>query len=367
VPQSPDPFPEALIPSVIEALTEDIGSSHPLAVRFRNQHSNDIAEVDFDDGRTLMVKRGRHAWARQRFAAARRAADLLRDQAQVVAPTPLSLPDGLDERPLEVYWRIPLCTLRELWPVVPPEARPAVMRSWGQLVRRIHRVSLSGYGPLGESAHEALRLGAFLQADLGERLLPAVRWAWPRGVGVIERLLALTAAVEEEVGEGRSTLVHNDLHMENVLCEVAGGTVRCVGVLDLEAAFAGPPEADLAHSEVLHGPLFFNALPGAWFEHLCEGYRQPLNAAVAGFFRVFHLVNLGFYAAFIGHRGHADDVARAAYEALKPLEDLFATRARRSVPMLGDHATPAADFPRQRPGVSALAPLPPSSGTTLAE
>ncbi len=341
VQHNPGLFPDRLILSLLEALAEETDGTRACDIRFRDQHSNDVAEIRFEDGRTLMAKRGRQPWAAARFATARRAAELLRRGTQVVAPRPLEVPSDLDERPLEVYWRIPLSTLKEVWPQIPAEERPRVMRSWGRVIQRLHEIELAGYGTLEQAACEQSSLGQFLEADLRERLLPAVRWEWPEAVGVIERLLAAVAAVEEEVGERRSTLLHNDLHMDNVLCEVEGESVRCVGVLDLEAAFAGPAEADLAHTQVLHGPLFFNGLPDPWFAHLCEGYGNPLNPVVMAFFRAYHLVNLGFYSAFTGHRDHAGDVAAAAYREVDGFDRLRSGGAAAGVRVFGIHLSAA--------------------------
>ena len=122
--------------------------------------------------------------------------------------------------------------------------------------------------------------------------------------------------------EEEGTLIHGDLHAGNVLCETEGERIRCVGLLDLETAFAGPPEADLANAEVLHGPLFTQPLPEPWFEHLRAGYGDSLDPLVLAFFRIYHLANMGFYSAFIGDAWHAETVARGAqleWEALQTM------------------------------------------------
>jgi aminoglycoside phosphotransferase (APT) family kinase protein len=107
--------------------------------------------------------------------------------------------------------------------------------------------------------------------------------------------------------------------MANVLCRVEDGEIRCVGFLDLEAALAGPPEADLAKIGIYHGPLFGKPLNGCWFERVWEGYGKPLDPIVLAFFRAFHLVNIGFHSAFTGNKAHAGEIARAAQEEVDAL------------------------------------------------
>src|SRR5690606_21940358 len=92
--------------------------------------------------------------------------------------------------------------------------------------------------------------------DLAGRLLPAVEVAWPAAIPVVAGLLDFVGLFEDRIDDS-STLVHNDLHMGNVLCTKGdAGEVRCVGLLDLETAMAAPPEADIAAIQVHHGPLF---------------------------------------------------------------------------------------------------------------
>ena len=313
-------FPRDLLDPLLRALGSETAGAEPHAVVCRDEHSNDLAEVHFDDGRPLMVKRARHPWAAAQYQASRAAARLLRKRTGVVGPQHVDVPVDLDDRPVEAYWRIPLPTLRELWPRVPERARPAVLRSWGRLIRRVHGVKLVGHGPLPEAIREASSLAGFLEGDLEARLLPAVRATWPAGLSAVERLIEAIPEVAAHVGDLRGVLIHNDLHMANVLCRVEGQTVRCVGVLDLEAAFSGPVEADLARIRVLHGPLFGQPLPDPWFERVRDGYGDMLDPLVLTFFRAYHLVNIGFHAALVGYAAHAADVARAAAREAGALE-----------------------------------------------
>ncbi len=311
------PLSDKLIRSLLHAIHEETGGAAPSSTVFRGEHSNDVAEIHFGNGRTLMVKRGRFAWAGPRFAASRLAAGLLKQKAGIVAPAPLGLPEAITtEGPIEAYWRIELPTLQELWATLPEVQRSAVLHSWGRLIRRVHRIKLLGYGPLPKARTEPVPLQEFLHTDLADRLLPAIAHNWADARGVVECLLRTIPCVAERA-PAQSTLLHNDLHMGNVLCEENGETFGCVGLLDLEAAFAGPPEADLANLQVLHGPLFAQPLPGAWFQEVATGYGENLDPLLLGFFRAYHLLNLGFYSALIGHAEHAGQVAAAARVEVK--------------------------------------------------
>lgn len=110
-------------------------------------------------------------------------------------------------------------------------------------------------------------------------------------------------------------LLHGDPHHGNILWEGTGRGMRGVGVLDLEAAWAGPPEADVAVAEVLHGPLFGQPLPEGWTEAFRRGYGSPLDPAALAFYRAVHLGNLGYHAALTGMGAHAAHVLAAAKEA----------------------------------------------------
>jgi Ser/Thr protein kinase RdoA (MazF antagonist) len=313
------PLSPELIDRLTRAIVPETGGAAPRDVVFHGAHSNDVVELRFDDGRTLMVKRGRYDWTAPRFQASRLAAELLHRRAGIVAPAPLPIPDGLSSQPMEAYWRVELPTLQELWPAVPRWQRPAVLRSWGQLVRRLHAVEVRGHGPLAV-AEDKPSFAEFMGADLGYRLYPALAGEWPQGLDILEALRAAIPAVARCVPADGSALLHNDLHMGNVLCRVERGGIRCVGLLDLETAFAGPRESDMAIMEVHHGPLFEQHIRGDWFAQVASGYGRPLDAGVMSFFRGYHLLNMGFYSVLVGHREHAARVAEAARRETAGLE-----------------------------------------------
>lgn len=298
---------------ILDALEVVFAPDDLQSIEIRDKHSNYVVEVRFRGGRTLMIKRVRYAEMAERFHTSRVAAELLREEAGITAPDYLTVPAPFDV-PL-VYWRIPLPTLDTLWPDLSEEARRVTLRSWGALIRRIQRVRLPGHGPLLAARREARSLAAFLHADLEERLRPAAEGIWPEGLALIDRLIAAIDAVQQQVGDRGGVLLHNDLFTSNVLCERAeeDGETRatCVGVLDLEDAFAGPPEAELAKTEILHGPLFGHSWQAPYFEEILTGYAAPLDPLLMAFFRTYHMVNMGFHAAATGLAAHAGEVARA--------------------------------------------------------
>lgn len=303
---------DALVRSIARAVRNGGAGSDPVEIRHTDAHSNEVASARFGDGRTLMVKRGRFEWAAERFRTSRRAAALMHG-AGIAAPRPLDLPAGLDDRPLEVYWRIELPTLEDLWPDLDRPAREDALCSLGRLVRRIHRVRLSGFGPLARAQDEdGLSLRSHLEADLGERLLPAVYGEWEEGIPLVHLLIERLPELARRARGREPTLLHKDLHMGNVLCEVDASGVRCAGLLDLEASVAGLPESDLAMLQVMHGPLFCRPIAGPWFAHVRRGYDAPLEPWLLHFFRIYHLLNLGFYSALVGDDFHAADVAEEA-------------------------------------------------------
>ena len=299
-------------------------------VVYRDMHSNDVAEVHFSDERVLHVKRVRGPDAAERCATSRRASELLRERAGLVAPAHLEMEPPMDE-PVVAYWRLWERTLDAVMALWPPE-RPELdtLRSLGGLIRRIQAVEFTGHGPL--SASEAT-LADFLEEDVGERLRPAVYGEWPDGARPLDGLLEVVHRwVRDQPCP--SVLVHNDLHVDNVLCRGHGREHRCVGVLDLEDALAGAPEADLAKIEVLHGPLFGRPWPAEWLDALLHGYDREPHAFRRGLMRVYHLLNLGFYAAHIGLAERASSVAEAAGLELAALgEDLPHARVVAGVPV----------------------------------
>lgn len=310
------PLPHDLLRSLREnpILELEKRSRHP--VRLRTEHSNLMAEVHLGAGRVLMVKEPRHYpdSAAARFRTCRAASPLL-EEAGVLAPRYLELPGVPAERPMLAYWRIPCRTLREVWPDLSDRQKTAVLRGYGALIGRVHSVTTLGWGPIiSEDASASLE--RFLVQDLDWRLRPAVAGEWDSALGALDRLIALIPAVSALGEPSGPVLNHNDLHMSNVLCAEEDGQVRCVGLLDLEAAVGMPAELDFARIAVYHGPLFGHPLSGSWFERIWEGYGRPLHPRLLAFFKAYHLLNIGFHMAMSGNGAHAVQVLACAREEL---------------------------------------------------
>ncbi|HLL81857.1 MAG TPA: aminoglycoside phosphotransferase family protein [Longimicrobium sp.] len=319
---------------LVAALLRRAGKRAPsFALEHHGQFSNDVAVARLDDGRRLVVKRGRYEWSAGRFLTARHAGRLLRD-AGVTAPSSLELPSALRAQALDAYWRIELPTLAELWPGLGAAARLAAMRSLGELVRRVHSAPVHGHGGLGGGG---VSISQALAGDLGGRLMPAVQAVWPDGVPLVDVLLGTIPEVARRAPE-HGVLLHGDLHIGNVLCERGAGTVRCVGLLDLECAHAGPRESDLARLAVLHTDLFQMGMEGPWLDRVLEGYADPVDPELIAYYSVYHLVQLGFHSAWVGHDVHAASVADAARAAVAAAPGLW----RGGTAALGAHTAACA-------------------------
>lgn len=282
-------------------------------------HSNDLVRVCLDDGRSLMVKRSRFDWAEPRFLSARRASELIRERGLAVVPEYIDLPILSGGMPVLAYWYIDLPTLGDLWPRMPEEDRPRVLQSLGSMLRRIHRIGVNGHGPLGQTGGGSRSSARYFSQDLRDRLKPAVWGKWSEAIPLLNRLEeTATDLPAEETG---AVLVHNDIHLGNILCDEVGGEIRCVGLLDLEAAGGGRPESDLASASVLHSPLFSEDGKGEWTdrfdEWVLEGYGDDPDPKVLQFFRAYHMLNLGFFSALNGDEWHAGRVARRTRQLME--------------------------------------------------
>jgi aminoglycoside phosphotransferase (APT) family kinase protein len=301
-------IPEPLLGSLERWVAR--GSGARLCSVSFSRHSNDLAEMRFDDGRTLVVKRGRFDWAAARFENSRAASSLVREHARLAAPEPVDVPRACDEQPLQAYWRIDLPTLSELWPELGEAERTTALESWGAMLRRLHQIRLPAWGSVrAGDAHGSL--ADHLAGDVLERLLPAVYGEWPEAAWHVERLAAVVPGLTAAVGDRSPVLVHGDIHMGNILCHPDPAGPICVGLLDLETAQGGVVESDLAIAEVLHGPLFEQHLEHrGWREVVEAGYGDGTDPHLTAFFRAYHLANLGFFSALVGDREHAEDVLR---------------------------------------------------------
>jgi aminoglycoside phosphotransferase (APT) family kinase protein len=321
-------IPEELVGTILRA-TLGASSTVSFTVTNHGEFSNDVAEARLQDGRVMMIKRGRYPWSAGRFRISKLSAQLLRDRAGLVAPRSLDLGGTVGDDALDAYWRIEHPTLFELWPELDESARRAAMRSLGAMMARVHAVELPGHGELPAALADGGDLEQALEQDLAGRLLPAVYGEWGAGVRLVEFLLASVPEVVKRASAA-GVLLHGDLHMGNVLCRRSTEAPGCIGLLDLESARSGPPESDLARLKVMHNHLFHMEVDGPWMDWVVEGYGVRPDAWLMRFYAVYHLVELGFYSALVGHGWHAEQVANAAAEVLREAEARGERRASAS-------------------------------------
>jgi hypothetical protein len=310
-------------PALLSALPADLKSVLPCLaldgdcsqlVWYRScSGSNAVFHLRFAHGGNWIVKIARHPELVRGFDPERSAARLARDQG-LLAPDHRPLPPGPEDLAFVAYPRIEQPTLSALWPRIAGQ-RTAALTSWGALMRRLHRIRLPGAGPLPQALSGGLPASAFLADDLAQRLAPALQSDWPEGQAALHRLMAVVDRHADRIDARPVVLNHGDLFTANILCEP--GTpircpIRCVGLLDFEDALAAPPEADLARSELLHGPLFGNPLPDGWFDHVLAGYGHDIDIGLVELFKAWHLLNMGYHGALTGHRPHASLVATEA-------------------------------------------------------
>lgn len=305
--------------ALLDSISDELAGATPLKIEGTDIHSNDVAEISFSDGRILVFKHARYDWARSRFKVARRASEILRDNG-IICPAPLATPPDLSDMPTEAYWRIPSPIMAEVWPDLSDEQKASALQAWGSLARRIHKIKLNGQGKLLNVLSEESTLENFLRSELIERLGSEITKVWTDAIPALEAAINYIPEVQASRPTGR--FLHNDLHMKNVLVDVnkKTGEVSCPGVLDLEAAFVGPKESDLAHTQVLHGPLFGQHLefPG-WKEAFMTGYGKDVKENILAFFRIYHLINLGYYFAITNRHEHAKKVAALANQSAEML------------------------------------------------
>jgi len=79
-------------------------------------------------------------------------------------------------------------------------------------------------------------LELFLERDR-DRGLP------PEALGIATRLGSRLAVIAEKLNEGPRTLIHGDLHLDNLIFDPPG---RTVAILDWQIASVGPPASDVA-------------------------------------------------------------------------------------------------------------------------
>lgn len=280
--------------------------------------SNKIVRLTFDDGQKVIIKQSQYDWATPRFHSAKRASELLRQQSLIKAPEHISIPKEVVDTPTLVYRYLPFPTLKELWPKLSFSQRKQASKNLGRMLRKMHQINVRGYGLLDEE-HSYSTVSSFMYSDLRDRLKSAIAAKWPDVLPLVNRLMDMAKNLPDKNKE--ASLVHNDMHLGNILCEIEDNKIECIGLIDLEEASGGRWESDLASAITLHHPLFFSGEKnGRWLKEfgrfITEGYGQKPDQHFLRFFRAYHLINLGFFSAMNGEDEHASRVGEKVYEVL---------------------------------------------------
>ncbi len=156
---------------------------------------------------------------------------------EVHAPTPIAA-DAAPWGEWMIALALPGIELSRAWTMLTLDQRERAITELGFALRALHEVPALGCGPAGnpdECPHP-------LPVD---RLLRLIDLAADRPGADREVLAAATDRLRDSadaLDAGSTTLVHGDLHLENVL---TGPDGQLTGVLDFEWCRAGPPDLDL--------------------------------------------------------------------------------------------------------------------------
>jgi Phosphotransferase enzyme family len=129
------------------------------------------------------------------------------------------------------------CSIDEAALVI-DELAPFHARWWGERAPK-RGFGVSGPGPQARQERYDARVDHFLKR-YGDRLPDAVR-------DIVVRLRSQLAAIVEALNGRSQTLIHGDLHLDNMIFE-ARGDPGSVAVLDWQTASVGPPAWDVALS-----------------------------------------------------------------------------------------------------------------------
>lgn len=279
-------------------------------------HSNNILRLQLDDGRMVIIKQSEYDWAHPRFFSACNASFLLRRHSSVISPQHIHIPQDIVQKPTLAYWYLSYPTLKDLWPRLSVEQKRGAIKSLGQLLRKMHAISLESYG-LVHHKHTHGSLTSLIVNDLHERLKPTFYAKWPEVVPILDQLIVIIKKISND--EKKAVLVHNDLHMGNILCKTGSNCIECIGFLDWEEAKGGRWESDIASAMILHHPLFEGTSDKVeWLngfnDFLKHGYERNPDPTLLCFFQIYHLLNLGLFSVMNGDKSHASLVLEEVKE-----------------------------------------------------
>jgi aminoglycoside phosphotransferase (APT) family kinase protein len=137
--------------------------------------------------------------------------------------------------------------LRGLEPALVASEMFAVYSQMGEVLRQIHRISMSSFGYIGPNgvweAHASNR--AYMSFQFRMKLTEFVERGGDPALGdrlqaiINERTYLLDACTTAH-------FCHYDFHSGNILADRNGGSLRLSGVVDFESAIAGDPLMDIA-------------------------------------------------------------------------------------------------------------------------
>lgn len=309
------PFSDQLLQQIHRVIGEG-ESTHIESITSLSGYSNNMVRLNLSDGRALMVKCAQYDWAGPRFQSSRRASELLQQETSVITPEHVPIDGRVENKPVLAYWYIPLTPLEDVWADLTFKKKVRGIRSLGKLLREVHRVKVDRLGSLSQKEPSFDSINSYMESDLLERLKPAVWAKWYDAVPVLDQLAQMASGLPQE---DDTVLVHNDMHLGNVLCEQNGDELKCVGLLDLEAAEGGNRVSDIASTTIMYNPLFFGK-ETEWLEdfdhYLQEGYGEQVDPFLLHFFQTYHLLNLGFFSILNDDRLHARQTLELAQETL---------------------------------------------------
>ncbi|WP_157251387.1 non-ribosomal peptide synthetase [Nonomuraea typhae] len=203
-----------------------------------------------------------------------------------------------------VMTKIPGRPLSQVSASLDPAAIERIYRDMGRLLRAIHGVELTTFGPL--DGLPELSNSRYLG---GEFALKVTRFAEFGGDPDLHAALAARVEAGRHLLARCTTpvLLHHDFHERNVMVEERAGRWELTGVIDVENALAGDPLMDLARTDyfaVRDDPVRRRAL--------LEGYGTlPADSAERlAFYRLYHALDQWHWLATIGEVSALEPITR---------------------------------------------------------
>ncbi|MFI6907016.1 amino acid adenylation domain-containing protein [Nonomuraea sp. NPDC050394] len=203
-----------------------------------------------------------------------------------------------------VMTKIPGRPLSQVSASLDAETVERLYHEMGRLLRAVHSVELTAYGPLDgvQEPTNAAYLG-------GQFDLKVAQFAEFGGDPGVHAALVARVRADRRLLERCTTpvLLHHDFHERNVMADQRDGRWELTGVIDVENALAGDPLMDLARTDyfavkddparrraLLDG---YGTLPGDWAERLA-------------FYRLYHALDQWHWLATLGEVSALEPITR---------------------------------------------------------